>query len=640
MATDNSGAQAAFTPLGSWTIKANSTPVNVSLSPSTASSVAARSQHFTATYSDADGATDLSLVRLLMNKDLSSANALYAVYNTSQNKLYLFNDAGTAAGGGFAPGSANTISNGQGSLNCAATSVSINGNNLVVNWNFTPAPGFTGANNAYLMATDQAGASATFAQKGTWTVSANSAPVNVSLSPATATGVPGQPQGLTATYSDANGAADISLVRVLVNASLTNANALYAVYNVAENKLYLFNDSGSALSGGFAPGSAQVISNSQGSLNCAATTVALSGNSLVVNWNFTPAQGFTGMKSAYLMATDQGGAVAAFVQKGTWTISANSAPADVSLSPAAANSTADSPQAFTAVYSDANGASDLSLVRVLVNGSLKGSDALYALYNVSQNKLYLFNDAGDAATGGFAPGSANVISNSQGSLNCAATTVTASGNNLAVNWNFTPSQAFIGVKNNYLMATDRSGATAAFAPLGTWTVKSSLNSTPVNVSVSPSSGTSNLGTPRTLSAVYSDADGAADIGEVFLMVNDSLTFTKSFDLRYNFAQNLLYVRNDANSAWKGGFAPGSNNTIDNGQGILNCAATTVTRSGNTVTVNWNVTPKTGFTGAKNIYLHATDQANASAVWKDLGDWTINPASGQKALPLAPSGHSY
>ena len=51
---------------------------------------------------------------------------------------------------------------------------------------------------------------------------------------------------------------------------------------------HLYDNAGTSLLGGFAPGSAKcVFPTSQGTLNCADTTVSMSGNDLVIAWNIT-----------------------------------------------------------------------------------------------------------------------------------------------------------------------------------------------------------------------------------------------------------------------------------------------------------------------------------------------------------------
>ena len=68
-----------------------------------------------------------------------------------------------------------------------------------------------------------------------------------------------------------------------------------------------------------------------------------------------------------------------------------------------------------------------------------------------------------------------------------------------------------------------------------------------------------------------------------------------------------------NHAWSGGFTPGiANNTgganiISTPQGSLNCTATTVSKAGNALTINWKFTPAEVWAGTtKNLYLYVRD----------------------------------
>jgi hypothetical protein len=293
-------------------------------------------------------------------------------------------------------------------------------------------------------------------------------PVNVSLTPTSGTSASGTARTITTVTSDGDGSSDISTVRILVNTSVSTVNAIYGTYDVVNNKLYLFNDGGTALLGGFAPGSANTISNSQGSLNCAATTVSSSGNMVTVNWNLTPTPAFVGAKNLYQYATDKEGNAAAWLNQGTWTITAaNVAPTVTSVTPSSGTSAPGTARQLSAVYSDGNGASDIASARLIVGTSITYSHTLYGYYDKTVNKLYMYDDTGSTRAGGYTPGSANVITNSQGTLNCAATTVTSSGNNLTINWNFTPSASFTGTKILYLVAADTAGTNSGWQTPGT-----------------------------------------------------------------------------------------------------------------------------------------------------------------------------
>ena len=109
-------------------------------------------------------------------------------------------------------------------------------------------------------------------------------------------------------------------------------------------------------------------------------------------------------------------------------VAAPTAPAaPTPLAPSTAVGTA---QTFSVVYSDPNGWENLSHVFFRVNSDLPYM--LDAILHVPGSRLYLRDTTTGALLGGFLPGSGNVISNANGTLNCADLTVTKSGNDLTV----------------------------------------------------------------------------------------------------------------------------------------------------------------------------------------------------------------
>lgn len=302
-------------------------------------------------------------------------------------------------------------------------------------------------------------------------------PSNVGLTPKSSSAGPGTFRNLIATYADPNGAASISVALLRVGGienSGNSANTLLCQYNAANGLLYLRNDAGTGYTGGIAPGSNITLSNSQGSLNCAATTVTSSGSDLIINWNIATTSALSGtVQPVFLYVRDTSNQSAGYTQFGSCGTIGNQAPTNVSLTPSSTTSAAGSARNFTAVYSDPNGYKNLQFAFLRVGGSANG---LYVYYDVQQNLLYLRDDANTTWLGGYAPSSANTISNSQGSLNCASTTVSGSGTNLSVNWNLTPSTSFAGIgsasRSLELSARDRGNLNAAFANFGSWTITS------------------------------------------------------------------------------------------------------------------------------------------------------------------------
>jgi len=452
------------------------TPTLGTISPSYGSTAVNTPVTFTASYSDASGYAHLNTVRLLINKSLTSINAVYVHYNQNSNKLYLLSDDGKTWLGGYVPGSANTIENSYGKLNCASTTVTSSGSTITVKWNITFKPAFaaTALKNLYLYATDDASVNSGFAQKGTRLIGTNTAPAVGTLSPASGSIAANTAVTFTATYTDINTYQNLQTVRILINKALTSVNSVYAYYNQNTNKLYLLNDAGSTWLGGFTPGSGHIIENTYGKLDCSGTTVTSSGNTLTVKWKIIFKDAFIGAqtKGIWLYATDDSNANSGLVQKGAWLVDPNTAPTVGTIAPASGSAKANIAVSFRTTYTDANGYKDLNTTRLLINRILDSHNAVYLYYNQNSNKLYLLNDAGTSWLGGFAPGSSNIIENTYGKLDCSATTVTASGNTITVNWKIIFNGAFVGTKNCYLYATDDSVANSGMIKKGTWEITS------------------------------------------------------------------------------------------------------------------------------------------------------------------------
>lgn len=148
------------------------------------------------------------------------------------------------------------------------------------------------------------------------------------------------------------------------------------------------------------------------------------------------------------------------------------------------------------------------------------------------------------------------------------------------------------------------------------------NSRPSVGAITPAIGSCYANTAAAFTATYSDANGWQDIKSAYLIINTSAPSKNGFYGYYERGTNKLYLRNDANTAWFGGYAPGSNNVIQNSYTKLNCAATTVSGSGTTIKIKWDVAFKPIFTGTKRMYLYVQDMAGASAGWTQKGIWTV------------------
>ncbi|MEK6714812.1 MAG: SpvB/TcaC N-terminal domain-containing protein [Candidatus Omnitrophota bacterium] len=468
------------------------------------------------------------------------------------------------------------------------------------------------------------------------------------LTPSSGSVAPNIAKTFTCKYSDYDGWQNLKEAYFLVSTGTSAlANSVYLYYDQNTNLLYLSDDANTAWLGGYAPGSANTIENSQVKLNCALTAATGATNTLTVSWNITFKSAYSGKSYyTYLKAVDDTSGSSGWKNKGSYSV--NNKPTLGTIAPSSGTGQKDVAQTFIASYSDADGWANLKEARLLINASTSTANCFYAYYNQNTNLLYLRNDANTAWLGGYAPGSANTIENSYAKLNYASTSIIGSGNTMTVNWSVVLRPPFTGAKNTYLYVVDDTGAYAGFSKVGTWILP---NQAPSNGQVSPAFGASIPNQTFYFTASYSDPDGWQNIQYPYLLINSaSASKTNCFYAYYDKSTNKLYLRNTADTSWLGGYAPGSNNIIQNSYCTLNCSQTTVSGTGNTITVKWAVTFKSTFLGTKNIYLYVKDYAGAYQNWAQKGTWValssgtvIGPSGGEttssngKVKIIIPSG---
>jgi hypothetical protein len=427
----------------------------------------------------------------------------------------------------------------------------------------------------------------------------------------------GTTQTFALKYSDTAGAASLLQAWVYFNATLANpaTNACMLYYNIAANQINLLNDTGTAWTPATL-GTSTTLQNSQCSLNAQTATATQSGGTLTLNLTITFKPIFGGTKNIYLHAVDISGTNSGWQQLGAWTLATAGTPSTVSVMPSSGSGNS---QTFTLQYSDTAGAANLQQVWAYFNATLANpaSHACMLFYNPATNQINLLND-GTTLWMPATLGSATTLQNSQCSLNAATATAVPSGNTLTLTVTLAFKPAFDGAKNVYLHAVDLSGANGGWQQLGTWTVAFTAG-TASTVSVTPSSGS---GTSRTFALQYSDTQGAANLQQAWVYFNATLANPASHAcmLYYNAATSQINLLNDNATAWLPATV-GAATTLENSQCSLNVAATTVTLSGNALTLNVALTFQAGFTGAKNVYLHAVDEAGSNSGWQQLGTWT-------------------
>jgi hypothetical protein len=308
-------------------------------------------------------------------------------------------------------------------------------------------------------------------------------------------------------------------------------------------------------------------------------------------------------------------------------------PSVVSLSP---NSGSGAAQIFTAVYSDPNGTPDLATLGLLINSTVSTAHGCFVFFEPATKLLYLENDGGTGVAATVTPGSTGVASNSQCTLTGTGSSYSASRTTGTLKVALTFTATFLTPNNIYLHASEAnvSASSTAWVKEGTWGTSMGA---PTAVSVSPNSGS---GAAQTFTAVYSDPNGAADLGTLAVLFNDTVSLAHSCFVVYVPATQQMYLENDGGAGVSAGIAPGSAGSVSNSQCTLQGTGSSYSTSRSTATLNVALTFSGTFLTPKNVYLYAVE-ANPSATnsgWVKEGTWGTS-AGAPAAVSLSPNSGS-
>ncbi len=272
--------------------------------PSTSTTNTENSSGPTATrtfvFTDPNGADDLGVVNVLINRALDGRTACYIGYDSVNNLLVLLDNAGVDASVLSLPSPA-TLSNGQCTISGAGFSAVKSGNNLNLTIPYTFTSAFGGSHIVYVAGRDRNGGNSGWSPAGTHSVSTpstNPLPLRPTLSTAA---VPANTTySLAVQYRDASASTNLQTVQVLINSALDGNNACYFGFNPTNNLMYIIGDSGVLqttpvrLNG--AAGGAASIENSQCRLLAAGSTFADVGNTLTLTLQLEFKSSFIGRR--------------------------------------------------------------------------------------------------------------------------------------------------------------------------------------------------------------------------------------------------------------------------------------------------------------------------------------------------------
>lgn len=622
--TDTEATGSGWVQTATWGT-ASTTPVAPSVAAATPATSAVSPQAFSFTLRDANGAANISRVYFLVNSTATvPANSCHGFYDRAANAIYLFNDALSALQGPVAPGGGATLSNSQCGVNGASSSASVSGTDLALTlgMNLNGSYG-SSAKNVYVWVTDADGLGSGWVQTSTWGTAsaAPQPPVVVSGTPSSSTSAT---QAFTVTTRDANGAGNINRIYFLVNSTPTvPANTCHGFYDRAANAVYLFNNALSALVGPLTPGAGGTLANSQCTVQGATSSASASGTDLVLTLGLTKTGSYSGTsQKVYFWVTDTEGTGSGWVQTATWGTAgaAPQPPVVVSGTPSAPTG---SPQTFTVVTRDANGAANMNRVYFLVNSAATvPANSCHGFYDRATNSLYLYNDALTAALGPLTPGSGGTLANSQCSLAGATSAASAAGTDLTLSLGMSLTAGYANVPRNvYFWVTDMEATGSGWVQTSTWGTTGQAAQAPTLVSASPTS--SGFAT-QLFTLTARDANGVNDLHRVYFLVNTSPTVPSgSCHGFYDRATNAIFLYNDNLSALTGPLAPGAAATLQNSQCRVNGAATTVSASGTDLVLGLSLTRIGSYaTGTRSVYVWITDTAQTGTGWVQTSNWTL------------------
>jgi hypothetical protein len=136
------------------------------------------------------------------------------------------------------------------------------------------------------------------------------------------------------------------------------------------------------------------------------------------------------------------------------------------------------------------------------------------------------------------------------------------------------------------------------------------------VSVSPKSSTA---ASQTVAFTISDKAGYGNISFVEIDIANTLTATNACLIYFMPAYNMVWLANNAGTAWTGPDTLGSTATLQNSQCSINMAGSKFTGSGTSLALNLALTGTAA--GSNNIYVYAADNSGLSTNWQTAATWT-------------------
>ena len=222
---------------------------------------------------------------------------------------------------------------------------------------------------------------------------------------------------------------------------------------------------------------------------------------------------------------------------------------------------------------------------------------------------------------------ADTVANSQCSISGTGSSVSGSGNTLTLTLVITFKAAFAGNRVLYLSAQDVANNNSGWFDLGTWNVP---GSTPAGTSVTGMLPSRSDGSGQTYTFNFADSNGFADIGVINILINSAIDGRQACFIAFvpaSATSGSLFLVDDAGDAggpFAGGINLPSNGTASNSRCTINGAGSSVTASGNAMTLKLAISFTPLFNGNQVFFLAArNDAAHENSDWQPVGSVTIH-----------------
>jgi M6 family metalloprotease-like protein len=612
-AVDRASADSGWVSLGSWQV-VNAAPSAVTASPASGTGPA---QQFELAYRDDNGYSDLTILRALINATASQAGGCAVEYQPLTGEFRLSDGS---PNGWLAPRSLGQAAGLENSACVVAGAWSSGaGRHATLRVDLIFKSSFAGAKNVYLLAEDKGFLNTGWQIKGTYTVQ-KAAPVNGPLTPSSGTG---GAVTLTAQFNDANGAGDLTSLRVLVNATTSAASACLVEYLPQTGVVRLADNSGAGWLDNTMPGQSPFPWNSQCRIDSfTETSRTLTRVEFRVRLLFRTA--FAGVKNLYLSAADAGSLSTGWETMGAWTV-INSIPQPTFLSPTIGSGTTST---HTIQLTDDNGYDDIALARLLVNAtaSLASGCGVELDPAAGTVKLSLEDGSGWSAPQPWA--NAQALSNSRCRVESVAQTV-ATGTTLSFAVMLRYWGVFAGGRTVYLSARDRAGQESGWRNMGSWTAVQAL---PSVHGVNPNAGS---GARASLLFTWRDDNGAGDFMRVRGLINATEDSVAGCLFEYDVARAMVRLADDLGTGWTVWYPESQSFIALNLQCQLESVKPVAHSDPSIFQLQVNFFFKKEFAGQKNIYTAGDDRAGAATGWVQAGTWNVIASAIPEVLAMSP-----